>query len=130
MIPLAVALCNVATPSEGRRSNAGLVVEEWPSDLVVDVAGGLEGSGDVNERDIECLLRVFDGPEGDVLRHKGFEDERDPPSSVMMNSASVSRALSRLPAGTTVLVDCSDSAIDTGRGVRVPPDAPERGRTV
>jgi len=90
----------------------------------------LEGNGDVKERDIECLLRVLEDPEGDVLRLRGFADERETPSSVMINSASVTRALSRLPAGTTVLVDCNDSAIETGRGVRVPPDAPERGRTV
>jgi hypothetical protein len=119
-------LFDVTTSAEGRRSNAGLV-EEWPSELGVDVAGGLEGNGDVNERDIECLLR---DPEGDVLRLREFADGRDTPSSVMMNSASVTKALSRLPAGTTVLVDCSDSAMETGRGVRVPPDAPDRGRTV
>ena len=68
MLPLVGALFKDETTStEGRRSNTGLV-EEWPSELAVDVAGGLEGNGDVKERDIECLLRVFDDPEGDVLR--------------------------------------------------------------
>ena len=83
----------------------------------------------MNEREIECLLRLFDGPEGDVLRVKDVT-ERDTPSSVMTNSASVSSALNRLPVGTTVFVECSDSAIETGRGVRVPPDALDRGRAV
>jgi len=77
---------------------------------------------------MECRLRVFDDPEGDVLRLRDVD--RDIASSVMMNSASVTRALSLLLAGTTVCVECSDSAMETGRGVRVPPDAPERGRTV
>ena len=90
------------------------------------VPGWLDNSGDVNERDMECCLQVFDDPEGEVLRLRDVD--RDRASSVMMNSASVTRALSLL--GTTVCVDCSDSAMETGRGVRVPPDAPERGRTV
>lgn len=124
MIPPAVALLNAAPSPEGRLRNA----EGRLSELGFDVAGWLDDSGDVNEREMECRLRVFDDPEGDVLRPRDVD--RDRASSVMMNSASVTRALNLLVVGTTVWVDCSDSAIETGRGVRVPPDAAERGRTV
>jgi len=59
-----------------RRSTGGMT-----SELGADGAGWLEGKGDVNERGVECLLRLFDGPEGDVLRVKDVT-ERDTPSSV------------------------------------------------
>ena len=127
MIPPAAALLNAAPLPEGRLKNVGPPGGRL-SELGFDVGGWLDDSGDVNEREIECRLRVFDDPEGEVLRVRDVD--RDRASSVMMNSASVTRALNLLLAGTTVCVECSDSAMETGRGVRVPPDAPERGRTV
>lgn len=126
-IPPAAALLNAAPSPEGRLRNA-CPPEGRLSEPGFDVAGWLDESGDVKEREMECRLRVLDDPEGDVLRVRDVD--RDRASSVMMNSASVTRALSLLLAGTTVWVECSDSAMETGRGVRVPPDVPERGRTV
>ena len=92
------------------------------------VAGWLNDSGDVNEKDMECHLRVFDDPKGNVLQLQDVDWDRA--SLVMMNSASVTRALSLLLIGTMVCVDCSDSAMETGQGVCIPSDALECGHTV
>jgi hypothetical protein len=59
MIPPAEALLNVAPSPEGRTRDAS-PPEDRLSGLGVDVARWLDDSGDVNERDMECRLRVFD----------------------------------------------------------------------
>ena len=95
-----------------------------------DEGGLAEGKGEVICNEIEWRFRVFREPEGDDWRVSEMRFESfGTSSSVMINSASVSRALKRLLLATMVLLEWSDSAMETGR-VRTPPDATERGRTV
>lgn len=112
MIPLAAVLLNVAMSLEGRCLEPSRL--EWPSEPGGGAVARVEGRGDVDEREIECLLQDFDDPEGDVFLFKGVTLEWLTSSSVMTNSASVRSGLSCLSAGTTVSEECSDSAIGTG----------------
>ena len=91
--------------------------------------------GEVKWMEIECLLRALNEPEGEVFLPNGsagglveYPDSTD--SSGIVNSASVMIALNLLLVGTTVCVECKDSAMDTGRGVRVPLVVADLGRTV
>ena len=87
------------------------------------------GNGEGKFKDTDRRFLDLTEPDGEVfpLRDAGKIMTSCPPSSAIANSTSVTSELSRLLTGTMVCVDCSDSAIDTGRDARLPTfEAPGR----
>lgn len=135
MMPLAAARVSVGVSLETEGDIRGWTSSNdldgyFESVTMVAVAadGGMRMVATVGPilSDIERRLRARRDDDGDDLGGGVISVGVVRSSSGITYSASVRRALSRLLTGTMVWIDCSDSAMDTGREVRVVVVAPAR----
>lgn len=122
MIPLASARVNVGVSRTEVEGDIGGAVSE---DSLGETTGrlvGLNGCDGPTFSDMDRALLDRTEAVGDDRWVEGFPSS----SSAIPKSASVTSALSRLLTGTTVWVDCRDSAVETGREARVADAAPGR----